>query len=191
MTNIIVYAPHVCIPIRGYSVMDPGCDYRSREYAKVIAKKVKGKLILSRTLRAECDNNRARCRQTPSRRRLRENITPNSFIIDIHTFDRRLTRWKFGPEPDVVILATGTERYYEKVARAIRNLGFDVIILEGSLIYNDVQKEVRELGANGVLIELAQDLTEADARRIGGVFLKTFKILHKNDNKKRRQEYVD
>jgi hypothetical protein len=170
MTNIIVYAPHVCIPIKGHSVIDPGCDYRSREYAKVIAKKVKGNLILSRTLRAECDNNRVKCRQTPSRKRLRKNITTDSFIIDVHTFDRELSRWRSGPEPDVVILSTGNERYYEKVAGAIRKLGFDAIVLKGHLTYNDVQKEIRELGAKGVLVELAQDLTKADARKIGGVF---------------------
>ena len=178
MKGVIVYAPHVCVS--GKISLDPGCDFRSRVYAKALNKRVKGKLIISRTLRAECDNNRVICRQqTPSRIRLRQSITPNSFVIEVHTFDRNLSRWrelkwwrwKQPREPDVVILATENKRYYGTIARGIRNLGYDVRIKQGHPVINDIQKEIRELGGHGILIELAQDLTEAQVRKIGSVFV--------------------
>ncbi len=129
---------------------------------------------------ANGDNNRVICRQqTPSRIRLRQSITPNSFVIEVHTFDRNLSRWrerkwwrwKQPREPDVVILATENKRYYGTIARGIRNLGYDVRIKQGHPVINDIQKEIRELGGHGILIELAQDLTEAQVRKIGSVFV--------------------
>lgn len=167
--DIIVYAPHVCMVS---PLVDPGCDFRSRTYAKVLASKLKGKLILSRTLRAECDNNRKRCRSTPSRKRLRESITPGSFVLEVHTYNPQTSKWRKGrsQEPEVVILTTGNLLHAERVASSIRRSGFDVEVLRGGEV-NDIQKEVRELHANGMLLELSQHLTPKQVRTIGDILV--------------------
>lgn len=169
MENLIVYAPHVCVVS---PILDPGCDFRSRIYAKILAARLKGKLILSRTLRAECDNNRIMCRETPSRRRLRESITPDTFVLEVHTFSPYTSRWRsrsFAPEPEVVILTTGNEEHARFVAYNISKAGFDIEVLRGDREVNDVQKEVGELHANGMLLELSQNLTLAQVKIIGSV----------------------
>jgi hypothetical protein len=41
------------------------------------------------------------------------------------------------------------------------------MVLQGHPTTNDIQKEILELGAHGILIELSQDLKDKDIRRIG------------------------
>ena len=162
--DLIVYAPHVCVVS---PLTDPGCDFRSRTYAKILSGRLKGRLVVSRTLRAVCDNNRVKCRNTPSRRRLRELISPGSFVLEVHTYDPQTSRWRRGisPEPQVVILTTGNEAYAKRTAGNIRQAGFDVEVLKGGH-QNDIQKEVTELSANGLLLELSQKLTPVQVRSI-------------------------
>lgn len=171
--TIIVYAPHVCLLTNKRSQIDPGCDFRSRTYSIILKKVINGKLILSRTLRSVCDNNRKRCRNTPSRVRLRTAIQNrhSPFILEVHTFNRSIGHWRRGKEqdPQIVILEMKFQNTPKRLVSSLKKKGYDVEVLEGSQV-NDVQKEVAELGATGMLLELSQDLTPSQIKQIGEIF---------------------
>jgi len=170
--KIIIYAPHVCIVTN--LRLDPSCDYRSKQYAQAVHKAIpRSTLIQSRTLRAECDNNRWWCRMiTPSRRRLRQVMQGRFRVYEIHTF-RHGSVWRTGGpsfNPEIVLLRVGSDTLIDKVYAALKRF-FDVAILQGSDV-NDVQTEVQERNGEGVLIELRQDLTIDRVMQIGRVLKK-------------------
>ena len=168
----IVYAPHVCNVILS-EIFDPGCDYRSRVFAKILSKQIpKSKLILSRTQRAECDNNRKWCRNTPSRIRLRkemETFRENFLVIEVHTFSDVEQYWRknVAREPDIVILVVNNIIPSVK-AYGVLSKEFDVDIIQASKT-NDVQIEVKEYGGKGILLELNQRLSNPQIIRIGKI----------------------
>lgn len=161
----IVYAPHVCVVS---PLQDPGCDRQSRTYARALAASLGARCILSRTRRAECDNNRRACRYTtPSRRRLRSQLERPAFVLEVHTFDRDARPWDLPVSPDVVILETHKTPYVRRLAAALRARNVEVAVLRGSL-QNDVQQEVASAGSQGLLLELAQGLPARRLARVCG-----------------------
>lgn len=166
--KIIVYAPHVCIVSQS---MDSGCDFHSKMYAEIFSNTLNGKLITSQITREECDNNRNNCRSTSSRTQLRDSISNNTFVLEIHTFDSQVSSWRryHSTEPEVVILAMGNWRDSQRIANLLRGNGIDAIVLQGGDV-NDIQREVKELDEDGMLIELSQTLTRDQIRKIARVF---------------------
>lgn len=180
---LIIYVPHTCIDNKIWFIIDPGCDYMTKEYAGFAEEymehnNIDTKVIYSEIRRKECDNNRGRCRYTKSRNALRKYITRDNFILEIHSFDKRFGTWRGGvyPDPDVVILSMPSSSYVDyTIASFIEEQGYDVEILQGSEI-NDVQKEVNEMNGNGLLLELSQSLKRKDIFLIAKAITEALKI---------------
>jgi len=174
---IIVYIPHTCLVAQSF---DPGCDYRSKIIGKVIANSIpKSKFISSRTLRAICDNNRSKCRDTPSRRRLRDHMKKDFTVLEIHTFGDKGVMWGINvPHKiiEVVILAARSNKGLGKLINTTLNKqGVKSKMLVGSPTINDVQLEVLERGGRGVLLEFDEDLSVDRAEFIGKILSKIVK----------------
>lgn len=166
--NIIVHTPHSCLLSLFSSLLGELCDYRSRTYGRIIHKFIENSIyIQSRTLRAICDNNRIQCRNTPSRKRLREYMKNGNFIVfEIHTFPPDTINWKLDKNPSIVLLTVGNDNRLLYRVYEILKPYFSIDIVQGSDV-NDIQMEVQEYGGSGVLIELNQTLSLDQAKQIG------------------------
>ncbi len=165
--KVIIYAPHVCL--LSSPLLEPGCDYKSKTYARAISKVIPNSVVIqSRTLRAECDNNRIKCRNTPSRKRLRDVINKNNFILEVHTFKAGGNVWNYGSDPEIVLLTVGKNEYITRYIYDALKKDFDVKMLKGST-RNDIQMEVQEKNSQGVLIEFRQDLSDDRVENIGKI----------------------
>lgn len=168
--QVIFTVPHSCILSR--PALDPKCDRNSLRFARRLHAAVPGSdLIQSRTLRAECDNNRLWCRaRTPMRRRLTERMSRlraegrSLLVVDVHTFGRSLGgRWPEAALLDTFPISVETQRLYGE----LRERGIDVILIPGST-RNDIQLETkRDFGGRAVLLEIFQDLGPDRIDRIG------------------------
>lgn len=162
--RVIVAVTHSCLLTRP----DPGCDRNSLRFARRIRAGIPGSvLVQSRTRRAECDNNRRACRNTPMRRRLRELMRQRPFlVVDVHTFDWPLRvrgRWT---RPEVALLDTRPRSGETRgLFRAIVGEGIRAIRVTGTTD-NDVQLEARSFGGKAVLLEMYQGLSGDAVDRI-------------------------
>lgn len=171
---VYVTVPHRCL----VNVVDPGCDERSWENAQTISAVLRERLVdgrnrvellVSETPRYVCDNNRDVCRgRTSLRRALTARMVEDAqqnrpfTVVDVHGFshgrDFRLDR-----NAQVVLLDTARGPLTQRAAAAMRRRGLDVASFPevvGSEV-NSIQREARERGGDGLLVEIREDLPSA------------------------------
>lgn len=161
MVKFILTVPHATCP-HPY-IPDHPCDIRATEFAETLSKAItcgRTELHIGDVSRDVCDLNRIECRHYPFRKRVAESITPDTIVLDIHSF----------PHPSVyspnTFFILGKSEMVDKIRKKVEKEGY----LVGSAYpakYNDILAQAEELKAKDALIlEIAEDVKRNDIERI-------------------------
>jgi len=168
---IVIVAPHACLlSLPWKDLIDSGCDQNSHKYAKILHSEIPSKILISRTLRSICDNNRIECRNTYMRKRLRQLfLTGQIFIIlEIHTFLNSRS-FKLSTNPEMVILKT-LSKHSRLLYKYLIQHNIKTEFLRGSFL-NDIQLEANEYNVDAILLEFRLDLDNERVKEIAQIIL--------------------
>lgn len=171
----LITVPHRCVVFRW---IDKGCDKNAKRFATIIHAIIKPSILFLGTVpRMICDLNRASCRLNKTRDKIRANMGPNTRLFDIHTFPHG--RMSGYPNMEVGILYQSNRKYMANaLGKAFRRCGLPLrwYVFGSGSTTNDILHEAVWYGVDALLIELADNLSEAQVVLVAKC-LQTFRWL--------------
>ena len=179
LPEVLLTVPHALCPPRYVEPPAHPCDWTAWDSALLLAAALEATgdvvpvLAPADVPRFVCDLNRARCRDTPYRRRVRRHLRERrgvaTLVLDVHSFPAEYEG--FGDVPLAVLddVGRGARRpsaLGASLARWMDDAGVPMNLLPG--VYNDIQDEARySLGVPALLLEFNEGIAgTAYARRI-------------------------
>ena len=153
--QFIVTAPHATVNPHDF-------DYSAKSAAEIIAQELNAELFRAPYQRDIVDLNRPEGRTTSWREGIIEAITPNTVLIDIHSYPADDEEW--GKYATVILTAEGAEDkgFYNRLRSELQKRGLKTAIRTADYP-NDIIYTAREAGAYQVaLIEINEQFIDKE-----------------------------
>ena len=158
---VVLTVPHGTCPDEGDVAGGHPCDWIAERSAQMIYQNLgsAAELFVAKDVpRRVCDLNRLWCRDHPWRERVREAVRASTFVLDVHSYPPGVGGWS---DFEIVLLDDAQEPafplpYVADLSRYLAGKGVLVSIGRGG--GNDIQDEMRAMGARSVLIEFNERL---------------------------------
>jgi len=174
--NVLLTVPHdACPPLQ--PPKSHLCDTSAKEFAEMISSELKGsKLLISDIHRDSTqlasdglpgsDQNRPNSRPTDFLNEFKSAITPDTIVLDIHSFPYEST-FSQSFHPDIVILdpAAGRDELSKFLTDFLNSKHWKVALVPAASI-NYIVKYARSINAQASLIEISEAITRATRSQI-------------------------